>query len=371
MRAPTKFLIHATLIAGAIVFVMPFAWMLSTALKPLDQTLAQPPKWLPMRHEARDAGGSMREVIPGDFVDEPSVWVRPAGATRPIAVPAASVHDALWQPPGGGEAVLVEVLKTVPATAAQPWREVLDARTSQTDIIPAAAIRSTVSFRWGNFRDAIRAMGDFPRYLANTVILCVLNVAGTVFSSALAAYGFSRVAWRGREQVFKLVLASMMIPFPVIMVPVYGLFRSLGMIGTLQPLWVGSFFTNAFNIFLLRQFFRTIPNDISEAARIDGCGEFRIFWQIILPHARPALAVVAVFTFLATWNDFLGPLIFLTDQKDYTLALALQSFQSRSGGTAWHHLMAASTIVILPVITLFVLAQRTFVEGIAFTGGKQ
>ena len=154
------------------------------------------------------------------------------------------------------------------------------------------------------------------------------------------------------------------------MVPIYSLFKHLGWIGGFQPLWVPSFFAGAFNVFLLRQFFLGLPRDMSEAARIDGCNEFQIFWKIILPLCKPALVVVALFQFMATWNDFLGPLIFLTEQKNFTLALGLQSFQSQSGGTSWHYLMAASTLVVLPVVVLFFLAQRSFIEGIASTGGK-
>jgi multiple sugar transport system permease protein len=167
-----------------------------------------------------------------------------------------------------------------------------------------------------------------------------------------------------------LLLATMMIPFPVVMVPVYGLFKDLGWIGTFKPLWVPAFFASAFNVFLLRQFFLGLPKDISEAARIDGCSEIGIFFRIILPLSKPALLVVALFQFLASWNDFLGPLIFLTEQKQFTLALALQSFQSQMGGTSWHHLMAASTLVLLPVLALFFLTQKSFIEGIATSGGK-
>jgi multiple sugar transport system permease protein len=196
-------------------------------------------------------------------------------------------------------------------------------------------------------------------------------VVGTVLSSALVAYGFARLEWRGRDRLFAVLLATMMIPFPVVMVPLYGLFRSLGMVGTLQPLWVGSFFANAFNVFLLRQFFRTIPRELSEAARIDGCSELRIFWTVILPLCRPALVVVALFTFLGVWNDFLGPLIYLTNEHNFTLALGLEAMKtSESGATEWPYLMAASTLVILPVIALFLVAQRSFVEGISITGLK-
>jgi multiple sugar transport system permease protein len=224
--------------------------------------------------------------------------------------------------------------------------------------------------QWFNYRDAIHAMGYFWRYVGNTLFLCVMTVIGTVVSSALAAYGFSRIEWKGRDAVFMLLLATMMFPFPVIMVPVYTLYKHLGWIGTFKPLWVPSFMAGAFNVFLLRQFFLTLPKDISEAARIDGCSEMQIFFRIILPLCKPALLVVALFQFMTTWNDFLAPLIFLTKQKDFTLALGLQSFESQQGGTAWHQLMAASTMVILPVMVLFFFTQRTFIEGITTTGSK-
>jgi multiple sugar transport system permease protein len=162
----------------------------------------------------------------------------------------------------------------------------------------------------------------------------------------------------------------MMIPFPVVMVPLYTLFHALGWIGTLKPLWVGTFFAAPFNVFLLRQFFMTIPNDICESARLDGAGELRVLLQIVVPLSRHAIAVVALFQFMGTWNDFLGPLIYLTDQEDFTLALGLQFFQSQHGGTEWHYLMAASTLVVLPVIVVFFFAQRTFIEGISLTGIK-
>src|ERR1039458_8435299 len=369
MRGPAKFLIYALLFGGAAVFILPFAWMLSTALKPLDQTLAQPPEWLARRYEAR-LGGRLQEVLPGALVTEPSLWARVRGVAQPVVLAAASVRGGAWQP-AAGLAVPVQVLKPIPGSATAPWREVSDLSGGQKDVVPAASVSSHVSLRWGNFPRAVRAMRRFPRYLANTLVLCVLNVVGTVLSSALVAYGFSRLEWRWRDPLFGLLLATMMIPFPVVMVPLYGLFRWLGWIGTLRPLGGGSFCASAFNVFLLRQFFRTIPTDLSEAARIDGCGELRIFWQIILPLCRPALVVVALFTFMGTWNDFLGPLIYLTDEHDFTLALGLRAMQTTgSGGIEWNYMMAASTLVILPLITLFLVAQRSFIEGIALTGTK-
>ena len=224
--------------------------------------------------------------------------------------------------------------------------------------------------QWHNYPEAMAAMGPFWLYAANSLTLATLNVVGTVLSSALVAYGFSRLDWRGRDALFFVLLMTMMIPFPVIMVPLYGLFRELGWIGTMKPLWVPAFLAGAFNVFLLRQFFLSLPRDLTEAARIDGCGELRIFWQIILPLARPALLTVALFQFMATWNDFLGPLIFLAREDQYTLALGLQALQSTISGTPWHHLMAASSLVVAPVLLLFFFTQRTFLRGIATTGLK-
>lgn len=217
---------------------------------------------------------------------------------------------------------------------------------------------------------------SFPLWARNSLIVSVLTVMGTTLSSAIVAYGFAKIRFRGRGVLFVIMLATMMIPFPVTMVPLFSIFRTLGdwtgiaWLGTFKPLWVPAWFGSAFNIFLLRQFFLTIPNELSEAARIDGCGEIGIFLRVVLPLARPALAVVALFSFMVVWNDFLAPLVYLQRPEQFTLALGLQNFQSQLGGTPWHLLMAASVLVILPVIALFFLAQRTFIKGIATTGIK-
>lgn len=368
MKALPKTLTYFALIAGAAVFLLPLLWMLSTALKPLEQTTVQPPIWLPRRYYIEE-DNTRREVKLGAVVSVPSVWVTPLGATVPVVLPQADVDGGVWTTMSGRKTP-VEVHLQIPATPESPWREVLDASTGVRSIVSFDQISGRFAPRWENFARAIEVMQHFWRYFGNTVLLCVLNVTGMVLSSSLVAYGFSRIEWRGRDTTFFILLGTMMIPFPVTMVPLYALFRELGWIGTLRPLWVTAFFASAFNVFLLRQFFRTIPMELSEAARIDGCSEFRIFWQIILPLCRPALVVVGLFTFLGTWNDFLGPLIYLTDQRDFTLALALKSMQQKSALTDWHYLMAASTLVILPIIALFIVAQRHFVEGIATTGGK-
>ena len=362
---------YVLLLLGAAFFLLPLLWMFSTALKPVEQTMTLPPQWLP-RAYTMERNGQRVEIRQGDApVVAPSLLVRAAGGGAAFAVATGEVADGRWHPAGStGQGTPVTVLKAIPASPATPWVLVYEGKGAVADAVPADRIDARIAPRWENFSGAIQAMRHFPLYLANTLLLCLLIVIGAVTSSALAAYGFSRIDWRGRERVFLLAMATMMIPFPVVMVPLYSLFRALGWIGTLQPLWVGSFCAGAFNVFLLRQFFRTIPQDLTEAARIDGCSEFRILWQIILPLCRPALVVVGLFTFLGTWNDFLGPLLYLTDQKDFTLALGLQCYQSQSGGTEWHYLMAASTLVILPVIVLFLLAQRSFIEGISMTGLK-
>ncbi|HVU18576.1 MAG TPA: carbohydrate ABC transporter permease [Candidatus Didemnitutus sp.] len=369
MRPAARFTVYLLLGLGAALFLLPLVWMVLTALKPLEQTRSTSLLMLPRRYEAV-LDGVRQEVRPGDQVTVPSVWGRLAGARQPVVLPADAVREGAWHP-AQGPAVPVDVVKSIPAAVTAPWREITDLSGEHRDVVPVDAISATISFRWENFPRAIKAMRHFPRYFANTLLLCVLNVVGTVLSSSLVAYGFSRLQWRGRETLFALLLGTMMIPFPVVMVPLYSLFRWLGWVGTLQPLWVGSFFATAFNVFLLRQFFRTIPADLSEAARIDGCSEFRIYWQIILPLCRPALVVVALFTFMGAWNDFLGPLIYLTDEHDFTLALGLEAMKtSQSGATEWHYLMGASTVIILPVVALFLLAQRSFIEGVALTGSK-
>jgi len=230
---------------------------------------------------------------------------------------------------------------------------------------------------WQNYWEVLHSKKvDFLLWTRNTLVIEVLTVTGTTLSSALVAYGFAKIKFKGRGVLFAVMLSTMMIPFPVTMVSLFSIFRWLGdhtgieWLGTFKPLWFPAWFGSAFNIFLLRQFFLTIPDELSEAAKIDGCTEMGIFLRIILPLSRPALTVVALFAFMGTWNDFLGPLIYLQRPEQFTLALGLLNLQSQHGGTPWHLLMAASVLVILPVLVLFFLAQKTFIEGIATTGLK-
>jgi multiple sugar transport system permease protein len=231
--------------------------------------------------------------------------------------------------------------------------------------------------RFENYADVLgNPKASFVLWAKNSLIIAFLAVIGTTLSSAVVAYGFSKIKFRGRGVLFALMLATMMIPFPVTMVSLFSIFHWLDehtavqWLGTFKPLWVPAWFGSAFNIFLLRQFFMTIPDELSEAARIDGCNELGIFLRVILPLAKPALSVVALFSFMGVWNDFLGPLVYLQRPEQFTLALGLQNFQSQHGGTPWNQLMAASVLIVLPVLLLFFLAQRTFIEGIATTGMK-
>jgi multiple sugar transport system permease protein len=211
-------------------------------------------------------------------------------------------------------------------------------------------------------------VADFRLYLRNSIIVAVLSVAGMVLSSAVGAYGFSRIRWRGRDSLFLVVLATMMIPFTVLMAPQYLLFKQLGWIGTFRPLWVPAWFGGAFSIFLLRQFFLGIPRELDEAAKIDGCSHAGVFRHVILPLATPALAVVALLQFIASWNDFVGPLVFLNHQRMYTLALGLHIYQSQHGDTPWNLVMAASVFTAAPVVVLFVAMRRRLIEGVGGTG---
>lgn len=207
------------------------------------------------------------------------------------------------------------------------------------------------------------------RYLLNTLILVLLCVLGQLFACSLVAYGFARLRWPGRDGLFALLLATMMLPAQVTMIPVFLIFKYLGWYNTLQPLWVPSLFGSAFFIFMLRQFMRTIPTDLEEAAKIDGCGFLGCYWRIILPLMKPALAAVAIFTFMDTWNNFMGPLIYLNDQRLYPLSLGLFQFRLEHS-TDFGMLMSASTIMTLPVIAVFFLAQKHFIQGITLTGMK-
>lgn len=216
---------------------------------------------------------------------------------------------------------------------------------------------------------SVLANSPVVRWFANTLFVSVLAVISVAFSSALVAYGFARLRFRGRNLLFALVIATYMLPIGVTLIPTFLIWNQLNAVGTFFPLWAGNLFGSAFYIFMLRQFLLTIPQDLADAARVDGAGYFRIFWDVMLPLVRPALVAVAIFEFQAKWNDLLTPLIYLNRPAMYTMALGLTSFKTEFE-MQWGVWMAASVIFTLPMILLFFLAQRFFVEGVAMTGIK-
>ncbi len=222
---------------------------------------------------------------------------------------------------------------------------------------------------WRNYLEAVTTI-PFFLYLRNTLWISFWNVVGILISCPVVAYGLARIQWPGRDVLFVIVLATMMLPYAVLMIPTFLIFNALGWIGTYYPLIVPAFFTAPFFVFLLRQFFMTIPFDLSDAATIDGCNELGSLWYVILPLSKPALATVALFTFIANWQDFLCPLIYIRDEAQYTLSLGMQRFLAQHGAK-WAQLMAASTLMILPIVVLFFFTQRTFIEGITFSGLKE
>lgn len=264
--------IYLILVVGALFFLTPFAWMVSTSLKTDAQVFAIPPEWVPA----------------------PVMWSNYA-----------------------------RLMKEIP----------------------------------------------FLRYLGNTVLVTVLSVTFYVASSAVVAYGFSRIRWPGRELLFYCLLATMVLPPQVTLIPQFVMFQKLGWVGTFLPLVVPALTGSAFAVFLLRQFYAAIPNDISDSARIDGANEWQIFSRIVLPLAKPALATAALFIFIWTWTDFLNPLIYLTDDRLYTLAIGLQQLAS-TRAAAWPLLMAGSLLMSVPIIVLFFFAQKTFIAGVSTAAVK-
>lgn len=221
---------------------------------------------------------------------------------------------------------------------------------------------------WENYPKALTFI-PFGQYALNSVVYSGLNVIGVLISSSLVAFGFTRYDAPGKNILFLILLGTMMVPFYAVMIPLFILFKSLGWINTLKPLIIPAYFGHPFSIFLLRQFFLSIPSDLFDAAAIDGCDEFTAFARIMLPLSKPALATVAIFQFMATWNDFVGPLLYLHTPEKRTLSLGLQAFQSVHD-TEWALLMAAAVVMLSPIILLFFFTQKHFIQGIALTGIK-
>lgn len=278
-RKTTRKVIHAVIVyalvlPGALIFILPLLWMISTALKDPKQIFVYPPQWIP----------------------------------NPI--------------------------------------------------------------KFSNFWEGWNAYLPFDLFLRNSLIITINNIIGNLFSCCLAAYGFARLRARGKNFLFMLVLATMLLPNEVTVIPQYVLFTKLGWNNTWAPLMVPPWLGWPFFIFLLRQFFMSIPHDLDEAARLDGASSWRILWSIILPLAKPALATVVIFAFIGNWNNFLYPLIYIRDLDKQVLAVGLNMFRGQYGQVDFHYMMAVSLIVLMPVLIVFFFGQRLFVQGIALTGIK-
>lgn len=225
---------------------------------------------------------------------------------------------------------------------------------------------------FSNFSDAL-SLVPFRTYFENTLLVTVLSVVGSVLLSSLVAYSFARLRWPGRDALFVLVLVTMLLPSIVTFIPHYVLFSKIHWVGTFLPLIVPVWFGNPFYIFLLRQFFRGIPQELSEAARLDGASELRIWWQIVMPLARPALAAVGIFSLAGAWEDYFNPLVYLGgDPSKWTLQLGLKAFETAAGGGSplWNLIMAAGLVVMVPVLIAFFVGQKYFIEGVTLTGLK-
>ena len=243
--------------------------------------------------------------------------------------------------------------------------------TSLKSVMELRVIPPTIFPREFHFEHYAQAVQFIPffKFTVNSLKYVIFAVIGAIFSNCLIGYGFSRIQWRGREPIFLVVIATMFIPFPVVLVALFDIFAKLKWINTFYPLTVPAYFGSALYIFLVRQYLLTIPKEISEASFIDGCTEFQIFSRVILPLMKPVIGVVAIFTALGAWNDFLGPLIYIQNQDLYPLSIGLQFFRSQRE-VEYSLLMAASTLVVLPVTVIFLCFQRFFVEGITIGAVK-
>ncbi|MCW3060179.1 MAG: ABC-type sugar transport system, permease component [Capsulimonas sp.] len=329
-------LLHLLLVSGSALFLIPFFWMVLTSLKEDSQMNRFPPEFIPTQQVMTTLNGK----------DAGLVWItnngkRVKGAVKEVFPDGMEDIQIL----NGGS--LVHLSKA-----------------DVTEIRHFAPV-------WKNYPDALKFLPKANKYglvnLQNTLIIALLSVVGTTLSSSLVAYGFSRLKWPGRDWLFGLVLATMMLPDAVTMMPRFLIFRSLHWVDTLYPMWVPSFFAAAFNVFLLRQFFMGIPKELEDAAKIDGCNYLTTYWRVMLPMVKPSLAAVSIMTFIGAWKDFMGPLIYISTPEKMPLTYVLQLFQSAHGGNPGM-LMAFTTMVMLPVIVLFFFTQRYFIEGVSLTG---
>src|SRR5258706_1981891 len=338
---------HTAINLVGLFFLIPFIWMVVTAFKSDQDVFHTPLRWLPYDNVTINVNGQQ--------------------------LPLYNVQT----PDGVKQLALVKIVEGV-GTFVDPKNptQQVDYKIQQGTTKIAEAILH-VSFRWQNFRDAMNrgsrpgVGASFWVYFKNSLIIAFFTIIGTLVSNTPVAYAFARINFPGRDILFIIVLATLMLPYQVTIIPLYLFFNDyLGWKNTFLPLLVPAFFANAWDVFLLRQFFRTIPEEMCDAARVDGASEWQIFTRIVLPLSGPVLATVTVFTFLYAWNDFTGPLLFLDKPSLFTMALGLRDFQSQRT-MIWNQLMAASVVFTVPIVIAFFFAQKTFIQGIKLTGSKE
>ncbi|MGC8668886.1 MAG: carbohydrate ABC transporter permease [Chthonomonadales bacterium] len=360
-EAGRKTLLHLVLMTGAVIFMVPFAWLVVTSLKE-DEDMSQfPPVWIPrqqvkVRIDGKEAG--LATTLYHGLPLRVAVLEEQENGNNRVQVLGPALKGDGYSPTPVQQAEALDMAR----------------RRVQFEV-PRSQVKKVKHFApvWKNYPDALKFLPPETHrglvFLYNTLFLSSLTVIGTVLSSSLVAFSFARLRWPGRDALFVVLLATMMLPGAVTMMPVFLIFRWLGWIDTLRPLWVPSFLGSAFNIFLLRQFFMTIPNDLEDAAKIDGCSYFGIYRRIMLPLIKPALAAITIMTFMGSWNNFMGPLIYVSSPTRMPLSYALQLFQTAHGGEPGL-LMAASTMMVLPIVVLFFFTQRYFIQGVTLTGIK-
>lgn len=328
-----KIIVLVLLFVGMVVVVTPLAWMMVSALKSQDAVNTNPPQWIPTEQVKVNVNG--RDVFLYDIEVD--------GVLRQLA--------------------LVKKEGSI-GTFANPENP------SETYQLPVASgTRATrVYFHWENFVLAVTKV-PFFHYLLNTMIIVVFGTLGTLVSCTLVAYGFARFRGKGLNVLFLILLSTVMLPQQVTLIPTFILFKKIGWYDTLYPLIIPAFFANAWDVFLLRQFFMTLPTELDDAARIDGAGPLQILWHVILPQSYPVIATVTIFSVLYAWNDFYAPLIYLQSESHWTVALGLQAFNAVFTKQA-HLLMAASVLMLIPPILLFFFAQKLFIQGVVVSGIK-
>lgn len=384
------------LLVGSFVFGIPFVFALVTSFKE-DQDMVSPSGgivWIPRVQQTVPYLDKKTPLYAADFngkAVQATVLDRNADGTVTVDIfKPLSIRGTTFQT---DPAKLKEIPRDAPIVTAQlnsqevtgfVTEELEDGR-RRVEITEPASMKGQVQvfepaqvqavrkagLRWQNYEDTFSYLPPETNnglvYLKNTLILVIFSVIGTILSSAIVAYAFSRMSFPGKEALFKLLLSTMMLPAAVTLLPQFLIFRGLGWIDTLFPLWVPAFFGSAFNIFLLRQFFKNIPMELEDASKIDGCSYIRTFWDIMLPQIKPALAVIAIWTFMGAWNNFMGPLIYINSPENMPLSYALQLFQGERSGEPGL-LMAFSVMTMMPVLLLFFFAQRYFIEGVTLSG---